>query len=151
MSLHYDIEPPPTPRQIGSHCAMFFPAMRLLVLCAVIGITESCSTTSFNPIQDIYPECARSCLACPHSSQSSNFYHQCDYPGGDCCTSQNNETVFEVLPALKKTAFRTMRLQHTTPSHSSVRHTGQVVSRATYRHIQSFFTAIRAGSFLHYS
>ncbi|KAF4468141.1 hypothetical protein FALBO_4959 [Fusarium albosuccineum] len=65
----------------------------LLLMLLLLPITLGCTTTSFNSTYDVYPDCAASSLACEDGAYTSNFANNCDYSGGECCTSQYHSAI----------------------------------------------------------
>ena len=72
-----------------------------LLSLTVIPHALACTITQFDSTYDIYPDCARNCLACKDPDYVNNFGNNCDYASGECCTSQYHNAIAETWACVR--------------------------------------------------
>lgn len=65
----------------------------LIAALSVCHSATACSTDSFDPIYNVYPDCAAACMACGDPDYTNNFDHTYNYTSGDCCSSQHHTAI----------------------------------------------------------
>lgn len=68
---------------------------RRFLLLALLPLAGACSYSTFDPIYNPYPACARSCLACKDSDYINDFANNCNYTKGECCQTKYHTSIAE--------------------------------------------------------